>query len=70
MFQHKIYENPKVSEHMQIKQMELFSLAQGQNPMGYPGMMDPRMMGGFDPSMMGGMDPSMGGFGGPGGMNF
>lgn len=68
LFQHKIYENPKVSEHMQFKQMELLSLAASQNPMmggGYPGM-------GFDPSMMGGMDPSMmGGFGGgPGGMPF
>jgi hypothetical protein len=67
LFQHKIYENPKVSEHMQIKQMELLSMAASQNPMmgGYPGM-------GFDPSMMGGMDPSMmGGFGGgPGGMPF
>jgi hypothetical protein len=69
LFEHKIYENPKVSEHMQMKQMELLSLAASQNPMmgGYPGMgMDPSMMGGF-----GGMDPSMmGGFGGGPGMNF
>jgi hypothetical protein len=71
LFTHKIYENPKVSEHMQMKQMELLSMASSQHPgMGFPGGgFDPSMMGGFDPSMMGGMDPSMmGGFGG--GMNF
>ena len=27
LFAHKIYENPEVSEHMQMKQMELLSLA-------------------------------------------
>lgn len=74
LFEHKIYENPKVSEHMQMKQMELLSIAASQNPgmgMGFPGMMDPSMMGGFPGGGMGGgMDPGMGGgFGGPG-MNF
>lgn len=73
LFAHKIYENPRVSEHMQMKQMELLSIAASQNP--YMGMgmggMDPSMMGGFPGGPdMGGMDPSMmGGFGGPG-MNF
>lgn len=78
LFAHKIYENPKVSEHMQIKQMELLSIASSQNPMmgmGGMGGMDPSMMGGFPGGPggpdMGGMDPSMmGGFGGGPGMNF
>jgi len=52
LFEHKIYENPEVSEHMQAKQMELLSLAAQQNPMMMGGM------GGMPPGMMGG--PGMG----------
>ena len=33
LFQHKIYEDPSVSEHMQQKQTELMMLAYQQNPM-------------------------------------
>jgi hypothetical protein len=33
LFAHKIYENSKVAEHMQGKQMELLMLASQQNPM-------------------------------------
>ena len=33
LFSHKIYENPSVSEHMQMKQQELMMLAMQQNPM-------------------------------------
>ena len=52
LFEHKIYEDPTVAQHMQSKQMELMMLAQQQNP----------MMG------MGGMGGMPGGMGGPGGM--
>jgi hypothetical protein len=41
LFEHKIYEDPSVAQHMQAKQMELMMLAQQQNPMmgyGMPGM--------------------------------
>lgn len=38
LFQHKIYENPAVSEHMQQKQTELMMLAYQQNPMMMQGM--------------------------------
>lgn len=34
LFQHKIYEDPSVSQHMQQKQMELMMIASQQNPMG------------------------------------
>ena len=54
LFSHKIYENPQVSEHMQMKQQELMMIAMQQNPM---------MMGG----MGGGMGGAMGN---PGGMPF
>lgn len=38
LFSHKIYEDPKVSEHMQQKQTELMMLAYSQNPMMMQGM--------------------------------
>lgn len=50
LFSHKIYENSEVSEHMQMKQMELLQLAAQQNP-----MMMAQMMGGG----MGGPPPGM-----------
>jgi hypothetical protein len=42
LFEHKIYENPEVSMHMQMKQQELMMLAMQQNPMamGMPGGME------------------------------
>lgn len=45
LFKFKIYENPEVSEHMQIKQQELMFLAMQANPMmmGGPGMGGPGM---------------------------
>jgi len=51
LFEHKIYEDPSVAQHMQQKQFELMMLAQQQNPMMGMGM--------------GGM-PGMPGIGGPG----
>ena len=43
LFEHRIYEDPSVAQHMQQKQFELMMLAQQQNPMmgmgmGMPGM--------------------------------
>jgi len=38
LFQFKIYENPSVSEHMQVKQQELMMMAMQQNPMMGMGM--------------------------------
>ena len=46
LFEHKIYEDPQIAQHMQMKQMELMMMAQN----------NPAMMG-----MMGGMPPGMGG---------
>ena len=39
LFSHRIYENPEVSQHMQMKQQELMMLAMQQNPMGMMGGM-------------------------------
>ena len=49
LFKHKIYENADVAQHMQMKQMELMSLAAQANPM----MMAQMMQGGMQgmPSM-------------------
>ena len=52
LFEHKIYEDPQVAQHMQMKQFELMMLAQSQNPMA--GMYGGGMGG------MGGMPPGMG----------
>lgn len=45
LFEHKIYEDPSVAQHMQQKQFELMMLAQQQNPMmgmgGMPGQLPP-----------------------------
>ena len=41
LFEHKIYEDPNVAQHMQKKQFELMMMAQQMNPMmgmGMPGM--------------------------------
>jgi len=41
LFEHKIYEDPSVAQHMQKKQLELMMMAQQMNPMmgmGMPGM--------------------------------
>ena len=38
LFKFKIYENPAVSEHMQMKQQELMMMAMQQNPMMMGGM--------------------------------
>ena len=57
LFEHKIYEDRKVAEHMQKKQFELMMMAQSMNPMMGMGM--PGGMGGG----MGG-NPTMGGMGG------
>ena len=57
LFEHKIYEDPKVAQHMQKKQFELMMMAQSMNPMMGMGM--PGGMGGG----MGG-NPTMGGMGG------
>lgn len=51
LFEHKIYEDPSVAQHMQQKQFELMMLAQQQNPMmgmggGMGGMPPPGGMGG------------------------
>lgn len=46
LFQHKIYENPDVSMHMQQKQMELMMIAAQQNPMMFGGMPGAGGMGG------------------------
>jgi hypothetical protein len=54
LFAFKIYENPEVAQHMQMKQMELMQLAAQNNP-----MMMQHMMGG-----MGGPGGDMGGMGG------
>ena len=55
LFEHKIYEDPNVAQHMQKKQFELMMMAQQMNPMmGMPGM----------------GAPGMGGQGMPGGMGF
>ena len=56
LFKFKVYENPEVSMHMQMKQQELMFLAMQQNPMAMGGG-----MGG-----MGGMggNPSAAGMGG------
>ena len=65
LFEHKIYEEPSVAQHMQAKQFELMMIAQQQNPymgMGMPGMGGMGGMGGPGPQM------SMPGMGGPGGM--
>ena len=47
LFEHKIYEEPAVAQHMQKKQFELMMMAQQANPMGG--------MGGGMPGGMGGM---------------
>lgn len=44
LFEHKIYEDPQVAQHMQSKQIELMMLAQQNNPYGMG--MPPGMMGG------------------------
>lgn len=54
LFEHKIYEDPNVAQHMQKKQFELMMMAQQMNPM-------MGMGGGM------GMAPGMGGMGGMGG---
>lgn len=54
LFEHKIYEDPNVAQHMQKKQFELMMMAQQMNPM-------MGMGGGM------GMGPGMGGMGGMGG---
>ena len=44
LFEHKIYEDPTVAQHMQKKQFELMMMAQQMNPMmgmGMPGMGGP-----------------------------
>ena len=62
LFEHKIYEDPSVTQHMQKKQFELMMMAQSMNPMMGMGM--PGMAGG-----MGGMGgPPAGGMGNAGGM--
>lgn len=53
LFEHKIYENPEVSMHMQQKQMELMMIAAQQNPQMFGGM--PGMGGPPGGDMMGGM---------------
>lgn len=67
LFTHKIYENPKVAEHMQKKQMELLMLASQQNPMlaMQMGMMQGGGPGG-PPGGMGGPPIGGPGMGGPG----
>jgi hypothetical protein len=60
LFEHKIYEDPDVANHMQQKQFELMMLAQQQNPMmgmggGMPGGMGGGMPGGMGGGMGGGM---------------
>ena len=64
LFEHKIYEDPSVAQHMQSKQMELMMLAQQQNPMmgyGMPGMGGGGMGGGgMVGGMQGGMPPGLG----------
>lgn len=63
LFEHKIYEDPVVAQHMQKKQFELMMMAQQMNPMmgmGMPGMGmggpgGPAGPGGPDPSKFGGM---------------
>jgi hypothetical protein len=52
LFEHKIYEDPQVAQHMQSKQIELMMLAQQNNPYGMG-------MGGM-PGMGGGMGGGMG----------
>lgn len=59
LFEHKIYEDPTVAQHMQKKQFELMMIAQQMNPMMGMGM------GGMPPGagaggMGGGMGPPMG----------
>ncbi len=52
LFEHKIYEDPNVAQHMQKKQFELMMMAQQMNPMmgmGMPGMN--QGMGGGMPGM-------------------
>lgn len=52
LFEHKIYEDPNVAQHMQKKQFELMMMAQQMNPMmgmGMPGMNQD--MGGGMPGM-------------------
>lgn len=68
LFEHKIYEDPSVAQHMQSKQFELMMIAQQQNPMMGMGMGMPQ--GGMGGPPMGGMGmpPDMGGMGGMGGM--
>ena len=62
LFEHKIYEEPSVAQHMQSKQFELMMMAQQQNP-----MMGMGGMGGMPG--MGGPAGGMGGMpGAPGGM--
>ena len=46
LFKHKIYENPEVSQHMQMKQMELLQVCAQQNPMMMAQMMGGGMGGG------------------------
>jgi len=61
LFEHKIYEDPNIAQHMQQKQMELMMMAQQMNPMmgmgGMPGGMPPPggMPGGLPGGMPGGM---------------
>lgn len=57
LFQHKIYENPEISNLMQQKQMELMMLAAQNNPMM---MQQLQMMGGGGAPGMGGGMPGMG----------
>jgi len=47
LFGHKIYEDPKVSAHMQQKQMQLMTKTPGFNQMMMGGMQDPGMGGGM-----------------------
>lgn len=54
LFEHKVYEDPTVAQHMQKKQLELMMMAQQMNP-----MMGMGMGGGMPPGM-----PPMGGMGG------
>ena len=56
LFEHKIYEDPNVAQHMQKKQFELMLMAQQANPMGGMGGM-PGMGGG--PGAAGAGQPGM-----------
>lgn len=47
LFEHKIYEDPNVAQHMQKKQFELMMMAQQMNPMMGMGMPGQGMGGGM-----------------------